>query len=135
MTPRLKGFILATLSLIVLGAVGFAAFIGSPAGVIVGGIGSAVFGPMAMLMFGLPAHLLLNWFGKPSLRAYVWAGFIVSAALAALAAIPVPHGDARLIFQFFQILLIIIGGPLAASVFWWGARPDLATQQTQTPPA
>ena len=126
MTPRLKGFIFATLSLVALCALASTAFFLSPIGAVIGAGIAAVMAPIAILVFGVPAHLGLSRLKKTSLRAYLWTGFAISTVLAFCIAIMLPHGGPRMMIALFEIAIILFAGPCAAWVFWLTLRPDRA---------
>jgi hypothetical protein len=141
MTPRLKGFLLAALSLILLcaAALGIPAAIAgdthAPLWAVLGAYIALVIAPIAVFVLGVPAHLTLQLAGKRSLRAYVWTGFGISAGLALLGSVTLPESSARGLIQTFEILIVLIAGPLSAAVFWCVARPDRAILPKQAPPA
>ena len=139
MTSRLKGFLLAALSLILLcaAALGIPALIAgdthAPLWAALGAYIALFIAPIAVFVFGVPAHLALQSAGKRSLRAYVWTGFGISACLALLGSVTLPESSARGMIQIFEIIIVLIAGPLSAAVFWGVVRPDRATLPKQVP--
>jgi len=127
MTPRLKGFIFATLSVIALCALASTVFFLSPIGAVIGAGLATIIAPIAILVFGVPAHLGLSWLKKTSLRAHLWTGFAISTVLAFGIAFKLPHGGARMMIALFEMTIILLAGPCAAWAFWRTVRPDLPT--------
>ena len=141
MTPRLKGFLLAALSLILLcaGALGIPAAVAGDVHALgwaaIGACSAAIIAPVAVLIFGVPAHLALQRAGKRSLRAYLWTGFGISTCLGILGAVTLPESAARGLIQIFEIAIVLVAGPLSSAVFWGIARPDRAINPKQASPA
>jgi hypothetical protein len=111
-----KGLLFAACSLILLGMVPFGAI-----GMFIAAFASVFVVPI----FGISAFLGLQWFGRTSLRAYLWTGFGISTVLAFALAIRLPHTSGRMLVALYEIAYILIGGPLAAWAFWRTVRPDL----------
>ena len=129
MRSAFKGYLSATLSLIVLAAAvcaipALAAYQNPVGWTLIGAYMGAMIAPIAVLFIGVPAHLVLQMTARTSLRAYVWTGFGVAALLSFAVAIALPHGGARMVVALFEIAVILLGGPCAAAAFWYGARPD-----------
>jgi hypothetical protein len=129
MRPSFKGYLYATLSLIVLAAAVCAipplAAYQNPVGwMFLGACAGAMIAPVAVLLIGVPAHLALQKTARKSLRAYLWAGFGSAALLSFAVAVSLPHGGARMAVALFEIFVVLLGGPCAAAAFWHGARPD-----------
>jgi len=129
MWTAIKGLVLATLSLIVLCivAVALPAIIAGDHALgwaLIGAYMGMLIVPAPVLLFGTLSHFGLRWLGRTSLRAYLWTAFGLSAFLALLIAIRLPTSEARGMIALFEILLILIGGPCAAIVFWYTVRPD-----------
>jgi len=135
----IKGFLAAILSVVVL----CGALIGVPAalggvesflGGLVIGVGAALFiAPIAIALFGIPIVYLLRRLGRNTLRAYFWASFGTCTCLAFWMAFNLPANSARGFQGIFEILVVLIAGPCAATVFWSVTRPDQAIKQKTAP--
>ena len=126
----IKGLVLGALSMVAFGALALfiaAAIDGEPlVGALLGAYIAGFVAPVAMLVFGLPAHIALRWAGLSSLRAYLWAGFGLAAALCLAMSLSLPHSAARFIVALIEMAFVIVCGPMAAAVFWYAVRPDRA---------
>ncbi len=105
MRSAFKGYLSATLSLIVLAAAvcaipALAAYQNPVGWTLIGAYMGAMIAPIAVLFIG------------------------VAALLSFAVAIVLPHGGARMVVALFEIAVILLGGPCAAAAFWYGARPD-----------
>lgn len=85
-----------------------------------------LYGAIATVLLGLPAHLLLGRMGWTSLWAYILAGLIAGAGVALLL---MSAGEPVI------IAVSLVAGGSAATVFWWIARPDRRLSPRRTTPA
>jgi len=93
---------------------------------------SAIVGYPAMIVLGLPAHLLLRKFGSTGLWGYAVAGLLIGAIVAAVLFSSViannfglAHDPTKSLTPSVAIsILAAFLGMLSAVVFWAIARPD-----------